>query len=165
MRDSLVPKNIGVHRVRSWSVIWVTWVVYRTGRGTICDFGNASSHKVVEVEWDRAIWNFFASEVFLNSRIVLISKNTHTWFSGRKVFIPREVSDSFTLVNNQLLEANPPTRTTCWKYRRWFGKIYLKNDDSRFTENFLCAVFFWWRTAVTIQSTDGWKNWAISDLF
>ena len=92
-------------------------------------FGNAISHEVVEVEWDRAIRNSFVSEnVFLINSVVLIlknMKNTHIWFSGRTVFSPKGVSNSYTLEYNQSLSANPPTSTT---YRRWFGKRYSKNE-------------------------------------
>ena len=68
----------------------------------------------------------------LNSTVVLTLNNTHTWFSGRTMFSPRGVSNSYTLENNQSLEANPPTSTTCWKHRRLFGNQNIErmtNND------------------------------------
>ena len=58
---------------------------------------------------------------FLNINVILILKKTHTWFSGRTISSLWGVSNSRNLVNNQSLAANPPTSTTCWKYKRWFG--------------------------------------------
>ena len=146
-------------------MVWVTWVVLDIGKGTIWDFGNASSHKVVEVERDRTIGNGFISEkVFFNNSVDSIMKNTHTWFSGRTTFSPRGASKSYTLENNQSLAANPPTSTTCWRYRIWFAKWYSNSDVKILTEIVLCALFFCSRTASTIQSIDGWKNWATTVL-
>ena len=60
-------------------MVWNIWVVWDVAKGAICEFGNASSHEVVEVERDRAIRNGFVSEeIILNCIVVLILENTHT---------------------------------------------------------------------------------------
>ena len=70
------------HHVRPQFVIWRIWIIFNVAKVAICDFGNASSHEVVEIERDRAIRNSFVSEqVFLNSRVVLImEKHSHVVF-------------------------------------------------------------------------------------
>ena len=45
-------------------------------------------------------YGFVSEEVFVNSSIVLILKNTHTQFSGQAMGV---ISDDFELVNNQSL--------------------------------------------------------------
>ena len=96
---------------------------------------------MVEVEWDRAIRDSFVSaEVSLNTGVVLILENTHTWVSGRTIFNPRGESDSYTLENSQSLAANPPTSTTCWKCRKLIGDRYLKNDAKTDRDSFMCTI-------------------------
>ena len=150
-------------------------------KGPICEFGNASPDEVVEVEWDRAIRNCFVSDqkkkkkrffwiwIWIWMSFLILEEQTHTWFSGRTTFSPSGVSNSWTLENNQSLAANPPTSTTCWKIQIQ-KKNGLKNDIlkkwrvKRLTETAWCALFFCSRIALTIQSIDGWKNWATSVL-
>ena len=85
----------------------------RSGRGRM-----RSSHPKQLCFW-RSFWTIL---------IIVLCLNTHTWFSGRKMSNPWGVSELYTSENNQSLAANPPTSTTCWKYRRCFGNRYLKND-------------------------------------
>ena len=50
------------------------------------------------------------------------------------------------------------------KIQKMVWKWYLKNDEYKLTEIVLCALFFCSRFVLTIQSIDGWKNSATSDL-
>ena len=47
---SLVPETEMKPCVRPILVVWVIWVVWNMDKGTICEFGNASSHEVFKVE-------------------------------------------------------------------------------------------------------------------
>ena len=100
----------------------------------------------------------FWKKSFLNNSVIGIlsnTKSTHTWFSGRTMLSPRGVSNSYNLVNNQSFAANPPTSTTCWKYRRRFKQHLFKErhvntDRDRFMCRFLLfkdcfdnAVYGW----------------------
>jgi hypothetical protein len=48
--DQLAPRDRSEHFVRPRLVVGITWVISDVVKGAICDFGNASSHKVVKVE-------------------------------------------------------------------------------------------------------------------
>ena len=56
------------------------------------------------------------------------------------MFNPRGVSNSYTLKNNQSLVVNPPTSTTCWKYRKWIGKPIFKNEKVETDQDFFMSA-------------------------
>ena len=59
--DPLNSRGTDKHLVRPWSVVSGAWVEVSAIKGTISDFGDTSSHEVVEIEWDRAFRNSFVS--------------------------------------------------------------------------------------------------------
>ena len=104
--------------------------------------------EVVKVKWDRAIRNSLVSEeVFWLVMSFDHEEHSHTVFRTNDLYFGGSNSR-----NNhwQSLVENPPTSTTCWKYR-WRLNYYLKNNVLRpteitillFKDCFANAIYVW----------------------
>jgi len=160
--DTPDPGKISIYIVESLLVSWINGIEGSVRESSVGKLGDSSAYKAVMIEWQGAIRHGLNPESKVRTRLISRDAVTNTWCSGRVIFMLCGRSFSWTLLNNQSLAANPPTRTTCLNASS-IQRDTMEEKKYRRTDIGLWAILHWSNTALTIHSIEASKNVATSD--